>query len=56
MYQREAAKAKKDQWEGWKLEILEWLERQNFKDIWEIHKQYYDKSFVSYFEMKLSNI
>ena len=55
MYQREAAKAKNDQWDGWKLEILEWLERQNFWDIWEEHKQYYDKSFVGYFEMRLTS-
>ena len=55
MYQREAAKAKKDQWDGWDFEVLEWLERKNFRDIWEIHKQYYDKSFVNFFEMKLSN-
>ena len=56
MYQREAAQAKNDQWDGWKLEILEWLDRQNFRDIWEIHKQYYDKSFVNYFEMRLSGV
>lgn len=55
MYQREAAKAKKDQWDGWEIEIIEWLERKNFNNIWNIHKQYYDKSFVDFFEMKLSN-
>lgn len=38
IYQREAAQAKKDKWDGWKLEILEWLERQNFRDICEIYK------------------
>lgn len=54
MYQREIAKAKQNQWEGWDIEIQEWLERQNFKKIWDIHKQYYDQRFVSYFEDKRS--
>jgi len=53
MYQREAAKAKTNQWEGWEIEILEWLERKNFNDIWNIHKQYYDKTFVEHFEQLL---
>ncbi|RDH80780.1 MAG: hypothetical protein DIZ80_17305 [endosymbiont of Galathealinum brachiosum] len=54
MYQREVAKAKQNQWEGWDIEIQEWLERQNFKEIWDIHKQYYDRRFVTYFENKRS--
>ena len=52
MYQREAAKAKTNQWEGWEIDILEWLERKNFNDIWIIHKQYYDKTFVEYFDQR----
>ena len=52
MYQREAKKAKMNQWEGWKIEIFEWLERDNFKAMWEEHKQYYDKTFVDYFDRK----
>ena len=27
MYQREAAKAKDNQWDGWEVDILEWLDR-----------------------------
>jgi len=54
MYQREAAQAKVDQWQGWEIDILEWLERKNFSDIWNIHKQYYDKTFVQYFDKKLA--
>lgn len=53
MYQRESAKAKQDQWEGWEIDIIEWLDRKNFKDIWEVHKQYYDKSFAGYFDTKI---
>lgn len=54
MYQREAAKAKENQWYGWEVDIIEWLERKNFKDIWEVHKQYYDKTFVQHFDQKLN--
>ena len=53
MYQREAAQAKAAQWEGWEIDVLEWLERKNFKEIWKVHKQYYDKTFVQYFDQKL---
>lgn len=56
MYQREAAQAKKDQWQGWEIEIIEWLERKNFNEIWNVHKQYYDKQFVQHFDLLLSNI
>lgn len=55
MYQRESAKAKQDQWGGWEIDIFEWLERKNFRDIWEMHKQYYDQTFVQHFELKKSN-
>lgn len=54
MYQREAAQAKDNQWEGWEVDILEWLERKNFSDIWNIHKQYYDKTFVEHFDNKFA--
>lgn len=50
MYQREAAKAKKNQWEGWEIEIKEWLQRDNFRAVWELHKHYYDKTFVAHFD------
>ena len=55
MYQREAAKAKENQWYGWEVDVLEWLERKNFSDIWNEHKQYYDKTFVQHFDQKLMN-
>lgn len=49
MYQRSASAAKKDQWEGWSSEIKEWLDRKNFKSIWDEHSPYFDKSFIEYF-------
>ena len=51
-YQREPAQAKDNQWDGWEIDILEWLERENFKNIWEAHKQYYDKTLVEHFDQK----
>ena len=54
MYQREAAKAKKDQWDGWDVEIKEWLERKNFRAIWDIHNSYYDQAFAKYFNQHLT--
>ena len=50
MYQREAAQAKANQWQGWEIDILEWLERKNFKLIWDEQKLYYDKTFVQHFD------
>ncbi|NOZ63328.1 MAG: hypothetical protein GXO74_16865 [Calditrichaeota bacterium] len=50
MYQRVTSKVKKDQWEGWDIEIREWLDRKNFKDIWSIHKKYFDKKFVEHYD------
>ena len=55
MYQREDAKAKRNQWGGWDIDVQEWLERKNFRAIWEEHKEYYDKTFVEYFDRKSSN-
>ena len=52
MYQREAAKD--NQCDRWKIDILEWLERENFKNIWEAHKKYYDKTFVEHFDQKFA--
>lgn len=49
MYQREVSKARTNQWEGWEIEIKEWLQRSNFKAIWDVHKDYFDKCFVEYF-------
>ena len=49
MYQRAPSKSKQDQWEGWAEEIKEWLERKNFKTIWDEHSSYFDKSFAEYF-------
>lgn len=49
MYQRTPTKAKSDQWQGWEDEINEWLERKNFRAVWDIHAPYYDKTFFSYF-------
>lgn len=49
MYQRATSQPKKDQWEGWELEIKEWLARINFRTVWDEHSPYFDKSFVGYF-------
>jgi len=56
MYQRTPAKAKSDQWAGWDGEIKEWLNRKNFRDVWDVHAPYYDKTFYQYFEQHLSSV
>lgn len=48
MYQRAQSKVKQDQWEGWDVEIREWMERDNFKKVWEEHGPYFDGAFVRY--------
>ena len=53
MYQKASTKATRDQWEGWDIEIKEWLERKNFRKIWDIHGQYYDKAFFQYLDTYL---
>ena len=49
MYQRTTSKSKKDQWQGWEIEIKEWLARDNFRSVWCEHGPYFDKSFFEYF-------
>ena len=56
MYQRENAKAKKDQWPGWEIETREWLDRKSFNLVWNEHNKYYDQTFVSYFECKCATL
>ncbi|NOR51566.1 MAG: hypothetical protein GQ470_03005 [Gammaproteobacteria bacterium] len=53
MYQRAPSKVKRDQWDGWDIEIKEWLERKNFRAIWDIHNSYYDQAFAKYFNQHL---
>ena len=52
MYKKTSIKQKKVQWKGWDIEILEWFERENFNNVWNNHKHYYDRNFVKYFENK----
>ena len=54
MYQRTPSKAKNEQWDGWDSEIKEWLERKNFREVWNMHAPYYDKTFFKYFNQYLS--
>jgi len=54
MYHRATTQSKIDQWEGWSCEIKEWLERKNFKAVWDEHSPYFDKTFVNYFNAFLS--
>ena len=49
MYQREGDQAKKCQWEGWDIEIKEWLTRPNFKQVWEKHAAYFDTKFYEHY-------
>ncbi len=49
MYKSGTHKSKNDQWSGWEAEIVEWMDRPNFKGIWGEHSEYYDKEFVSHF-------
>lgn len=53
MYQRTTSASKRDQWEGWELEIKEWLERDNFRSVWCEHGSYFDKSFFAYFNQSI---
>ena len=53
MYQRTTSKSKKDQWEGWELEVNEWLARDNFRSVWSEHGPYFDKSFFEYFNRSI---
>ena len=55
MYQRTASQSKKDQWEGWEIEIKEWFSRGNFRSAWEEHGSYFDKTFFEYFNRFMSN-
>ncbi|MCK4585759.1 MAG: hypothetical protein KAU29_00330 [Gammaproteobacteria bacterium] len=56
MYQRTTSQSKKDQWEGWELEITEWLSRSNFRIVWEEHGSYFDKSFFEYFNSCMPSV
>jgi hypothetical protein len=49
MYERCGSCSRDDQWNGWEIEIREWLARENFQAVWKCHKQYFDQSFVSKF-------
>lgn len=55
IYQR-SSKGKKDQWHGWDTDMKEWLERENFRSIWDNHNQYYDKTFAEYLNLHLSQL
>lgn len=46
MYRRSPSKSKQDQWKGWDVEIKEWLERDNFRKVWDEHGSYFDKAFA----------
>ncbi len=49
MYKSEGKKMKSDQWDGWEAEIFEWMDRDNFRKIWDLHSPYYDREFARYF-------
>jgi hypothetical protein len=50
MYKRTTSNARDGQWKGWELEITEWFERDNFRNVWNEHGQYFDASFFQYFD------
>lgn len=52
MYSRTSEGARKAQWQGWEVEILEWMDRENYAKVWQEHKHYYDQAFVEYFDAK----
>lgn len=56
MYQRASSEGRKGQWEGWDVDMKEWLERKNYRAVWDNHNQYYDKSFVEYLNRNLSDV
>ena len=55
MYQRAPTKAKNDQWLGWDVEIKEWLDRDNFRKVWDEHGEYYDQDFYTYLNAYLAH-
>jgi hypothetical protein len=54
MYRRSPSKSKLDQWEGWDIEIKEWLERDNFRKVWEEQSPYFDKAFADHYNQCLA--
>ena len=54
MYRRSPSKSKLDQWKGWDEEIKEWLERDNFKKIWQEHSPYFDSAFAENYNLFLA--
>ncbi len=50
MYQEHKNIIKKSQWNGWLLEMVEWMQRENFRRIWEEQSQYFDLNFKAFLE------
>jgi len=48
MYKRASKGLTQDQWEGWDEEMKEWLERPNFRCVWNEHNRYFDSGFAGY--------
>lgn len=55
MYGRAPKQSKKDQWDGWDTDIKEWLERENFRKVWDEHSSYFDKAFADNYNRCLVN-
>ena len=56
MYRRSPSKSKQDQWKGWDVEIKEWLERDNFRKVWDEHSPYFDKAFADNYNQFLATV
>lgn len=56
MYKRSRSKGiRKNQWAGWEIEIREWLERENFRALWALNRQYFDQEFIEFFDRQLDS-
>lgn len=56
MYKRSRSKGiRKNQWAGWEIEIREWLERENFRALWALNRQYFDQEFIEFFDRHLDS-
>ena len=54
MYQRSQTEGKDTQWQGWNLEIIDWFSRENFRNVWKEHGEYFDQSFFEEFNQYFS--
>lgn len=50
MYRDQSTRVKRTQWSGWQEFIADWCARQNFRALWKLLGEGYDREFVAYME------